>query len=75
MDAVACSISDLEVAINFWRERSPSQGDELALCQEASALATLYARMIVTHAESFFINDQSYIVRAAIAVAQKELAS
>jgi hypothetical protein len=34
------SIHDLEAAINFWRARSPSSGDELKLCEEASALSS-----------------------------------
>jgi len=41
------SITELEAAINFWRNRSPSNGDELALCKEASALSRPYALMIV----------------------------
>ncbi|PLZ02056.1 hypothetical protein CY652_13345 [Burkholderia sp. WAC0059] len=41
------TITELEAAINFWRNRSPSRGDELALCKEASVLSTPYALMIV----------------------------
>jgi len=41
------SIHELEAAINFWRARSPSSGDELVLCKEASALSKPYALMIV----------------------------
>jgi len=41
------SITELEAAINFWRNRSPSTGDELALCREANALSQPYALMIV----------------------------
>jgi hypothetical protein len=41
------SINELEAAINFWRSRSPSSGDELSLCKEASALSKPYALMIV----------------------------
>jgi hypothetical protein len=41
------SITELEAAINFWRNRSPSTGDELALCKEANALSKPYALMIV----------------------------
>ena len=41
------SITELEAAINFWRNRSPSQGDEMTLGYEASALSTPYAQMIV----------------------------
>ncbi|GAB7526723.1 DUF3717 domain-containing protein [Paraburkholderia sp. 2C] len=41
------TINELETAINFWRARSPSAGDELVLCKEASALSKPYALMIV----------------------------
>jgi hypothetical protein len=41
------TINELEAAINFWRARSPSSGDELSLCKEASALSKPYALMIV----------------------------
>jgi len=41
------SIHELEAAINFWRARSPSSGDELVLCKEASALSKPYALLIV----------------------------
>ncbi len=41
------NITDLEAAINFWRARSPAEGEELRLCAEASSLAKPYALMIV----------------------------
>ena len=41
------TINELEAAINFWRTRSPSSGDELVLCKEASALSKPYALLIV----------------------------
>ncbi|RKP58504.1 DUF3717 domain-containing protein [Pararobbsia silviterrae] len=41
------SITELEAAINFWRNRSPSHGDEMTLGAEASALSKPYAQMIV----------------------------
>jgi Protein of unknown function (DUF3717) len=41
------TINELEAAINFWRARSPSAGDELVLCKEASALSKPYAKLIV----------------------------
>lgn len=43
------TLNELEAAINFWRQRSPSVGEELRLCKEASSLATPYARMIIEH--------------------------
>jgi hypothetical protein len=46
------TIYELEAAINFWRARSPSSGDELVLCKEASALSKPYALLIVTRQPS-----------------------
>jgi hypothetical protein len=45
------TIQELEAAINYWRSQSPSSGDELRLCEEASALAKSYALMIVQGAQ------------------------
>lgn len=41
------SIQELETAINYWRDKYPSVGDELVLCPHAAALAKPYALMIV----------------------------
>lgn len=41
-------ISDLEAAINYWRERSPSS-DGLSLANPVRVLAELYARMAYRH--------------------------
>lgn len=41
------SIQELEAAINFWRDQSPSRGEALQLCPQASALAKPYALMII----------------------------
>jgi predicted Fe-S protein YdhL (DUF1289 family) len=38
-------ITDIENAINFWRERSPSP-DGVTACSEVRALATVYALMV-----------------------------
>lgn len=40
------SFTELEAAINYWRTRSPSTGEEQALCSQAAALAEPYALMI-----------------------------
>jgi len=40
----AIHITDIEAAINWWRERSPSP-DGIAACDEVRALAEVYARM------------------------------
>ncbi|VDK99930.1 hypothetical protein FR5810_00831 [Bordetella pertussis] len=34
------TLPELEQAINYWRHRAPSQGDESRLCAQAAALAT-----------------------------------
>jgi hypothetical protein len=39
-------LTDLEQAINYWRARRPSQGEESALSAEVNALANVYALMI-----------------------------
>ncbi|TFL15691.1 DUF3717 domain-containing protein [Pusillimonas caeni] len=39
-------LTELEAAINYWRNLSPSRGEELALCPQAAALAEPYALMI-----------------------------
>lgn len=41
-------ITDLEAAINWWRERSPSP-DGISACPEVRALADVYARMVYYH--------------------------
>lgn len=40
------SLTEIEQAINFWRARRPSTGEERALSPEVNALATVYALMI-----------------------------
>lgn len=40
------TVTQLESAINFWRQRVPATGEEARLCAEASALASPYALMI-----------------------------
>jgi predicted Fe-S protein YdhL (DUF1289 family) len=39
-------ITDIEAAINWWRERSPSTAEGLGLCEELRALAEVYALMV-----------------------------
>ncbi|QHE88613.1 DUF3717 domain-containing protein [Hydrogenophaga sp. BPS33] len=41
-------ITDIEAAINYWRERSPSP-DGVSLCPEIRALAEVYALMVWHH--------------------------
>jgi predicted Fe-S protein YdhL (DUF1289 family) len=44
----ALHITDIESAINWWRERSPSP-DGITACPEVRALATGYALMVYDH--------------------------
>lgn len=53
------TLSEIESAINFWRQRSPSVGEELRLCREASSLATPYARMIIERRQSLPVAELS----------------
>jgi hypothetical protein len=59
------TIYELEAAINFWRSRSPSSGDELVLCKEASALSKPYALMIVQRQTVLPQEGMDEIARAA----------
>ena len=44
----ALHITDIEAAINWWRERSPSP-DGITACAEVRALGTVYALMVYYH--------------------------
>lgn len=50
------SLPELEAAINYWRDQSPSKGDALELCKEASALAKPYAVLIIQGAQRIAID-------------------
>jgi hypothetical protein len=50
-------ITDLEQAINYWRSRTPSTGEEFSLCREASILAQPYALMILAHRREIGIEE------------------
>ncbi|MBU3625663.1 DUF3717 domain-containing protein [Polynucleobacter sp. JS-Safj-400b-B2] len=65
------TIQELEAAINYWRSQSPSKGDELRLCPEASALAKPYALMIVQGAQRVPVDVLDELARSAIQQYQK----
>jgi hypothetical protein len=65
------TIQELEAAINYWRSQSPSRGDELRLCPEASALAKPYALMIVQGAQRVPVDVLDDLARSAIQTFQK----
>jgi hypothetical protein len=60
------TIQELESAINYWRNLSPSRGDELNLCAEASTLAKAYALMIVQGSQRIPMDVLDESARVAI---------
>ena len=60
------SITELEAAINYWRQISPSEGEEMRLSKTAAALAEPYAMMIMTHRQTLSADWLSEDARAAI---------
>ncbi|MFO7748060.1 MAG: DUF3717 domain-containing protein [Orrella sp.] len=60
------TLTELESAINYWRNQSPSVGDELRLCPEAAALASPYAMMILQKRSSLSTNDLEPMAQSAI---------
>jgi hypothetical protein len=60
------TIQELEAAINYWRNQSPAEGEELHLCPEASALAKPYALMIVQGAQRVPVDVLDEVARSAI---------
>jgi hypothetical protein len=59
------SIQELEAAINFWREQSPSRGEALQLCPQAAALAKPYAMMIIQSSQRVPLDGLSDLAQAA----------
>lgn len=51
------TLQALEKAINYWRERSPSIGEESRLCPQAAALSVPYALMIISHRTTIALSD------------------
>ncbi len=60
------TIQELEAAINYWRSKSPAEGEELRLCLEASALAKPYALMIVQGAQRIPVDVLDEAARSAV---------
>ena len=65
------TIQELEAAINYWRSQSPSKGEELRLCPEATSLAKPYALMIIQGSQRVPIDVLDAAARAAIQGFQK----
>ncbi|MES2946299.1 MAG: DUF3717 domain-containing protein [Pseudomonadota bacterium] len=57
-------ITDIEAAINYWREKSPSP-DGITLAPELRALAEVYALMVFYHEDE--ADDRSFPARAMAA--------
>ena len=60
------TIQELEAAINYWRSQSPSEGDELRLCPEASVLAKPYALMIIQGSQRIPVDVLDELAQVAI---------
>lgn len=63
----AITMPQIEAAINYWRNLSPSTGDESRLCPEAAALAAPYALMIMSHRREIPAGELGDKARAALA--------
>ena len=57
-------ITDIERAINWWRERSPSP-DGISACKEVRALAEVYALMVYYREHEADENTLPTVARAA----------
>lgn len=64
------TLAELEEAINYWRARSPAQGDALVLAPQVKALAEVYALMIVHHMPRVQVPLLSPAARDALAAWQ-----
>jgi uncharacterized protein len=59
-------ITDIEAAINFWRERKPSP-DGVTLAPELRALARVYALMVFRHEDEDEVDEHGFAPAAAYA--------
>lgn len=64
--SVSVPLNDLESAINYWRAKKPSVGEECRLCAEASALATPYALMILGRQKTVVVESLSETAQEAL---------
>jgi hypothetical protein len=60
------TLTDLESAINFWRQRHPSQGEEMRLSAQAAALAVPYAGLILNKRRAINLDELELAARQAI---------
>ena len=66
MPPMEITLTELEEAINFWRARKPSTGEEHALSPEVAALAIPYAEMIMNRRRTVDVTGLPEPARAAI---------
>jgi hypothetical protein len=69
------SLTELEAAINWWREQRPARSNESALSAEVSALAKVYALMIFHRRASLDLAAESAAVQQLIAAYQSPSSS
>lgn len=74
-EAMEITLSDLEQAINHWRHRRPSTGEERALSPEVNILAKVYALMIYHQHKSVAMDALDPAARQLIEVWQQQLAA
>ena len=51
------TLMQIEAAINYWRAKLPSAGEDLRLCAQAGALAQPYAMMIIERRPSISLAE------------------
>lgn len=69
------TLADLEQAINHWRHRRPSTGEERALSPEVNILAKVYALMIFHQQKSIALETIDPAARQLIEAWQQQLAA
>ena len=74
-EAMEITLSDLEQAINHWRHRRPSTGEERALSPEVNILAKVYALMIFHQQKSIRLDSIEPAARQLIDAWQQQLAA
>jgi hypothetical protein len=66
------SLTELEAAINWWREQRPTRGNDHALSAEVSVLATVYALMIFHRRATLDLSAQNATFQSLIHVHLRE---
>lgn len=73
--AMDITLAELEQAINHWRHRRPSTGEERALSPEVNILAKVYALMIFQQQKSIDMDAIDPAARQLIEAWQQQLAA